>query len=249
MHMCRCKEEGISINGIIAIAAIVAMLLAAGGVLALLRPGAVNVRWLLAAAALVVLNDALLTRGYGLLPDPISGTGWNWTGKTAALVATLAIAAWPTFGWRRAGFTLRQAPGSFASCVPVALAYCAFFLAIGLAFPADPATPEAIAFQLTLPGLEEEAFYRGLLLLTLDRAFTARWRWLGVDWGWGAILSCALFGLAHAFSYDGGFSFDALTMALTAIPSLLAVWLRLRTGSILLPVILHNFGNTIGYLV
>ena len=71
-----------------------------------------------------------------------------------------------------------------------------------------------------------------------------------MDWGWGAVLSCAVFGQAHAFGYsDGAFSFDPLYMALTAIPSLLAVWLRLRTGSLLLPILLHNFGNSIGLFV
>lgn len=38
-------------------------------------------------------------------------------------------------------------------------------------------------------------------------------------------------------------------MALTAVPSLLAVWLVLRTRSLVLPVVLHNFGNAIAYLL
>lgn len=36
-----------------------------------------------------------------------------------------------------------------------------------------------------------------------------------------------------------------MIMALTAVPSFIAVWLRLRTGSLLLPVLIHNFGNSI----
>jgi membrane protease YdiL (CAAX protease family) len=36
---------------------------------------------------------------------------------------------------------------------------------------------------------------------------------------------------------------------LTAVPALIAVWLRLRTGSLLLPVVLHNFGNAISLLI
>lgn len=96
----------------------------------------------------------------------------------------------------------------------------------------QPASAETIAFQLTMPGMEEETFYRGVLLLSLDQAFRGRVTVLGVDWGWGAVLSCALFGLAHAFGFsDGHFSFDPLTMALTALPSFLGIWLRLRTGS------------------
>jgi membrane protease YdiL (CAAX protease family) len=63
-------------------------------------------------------------------------------------------------------------------------------------------------------------------------------------------LSCALFGLAHAFGVSHGHaSFDPLTMALTAVPSFIAVWLRLRTGSLLLPILLHNFGNSISLVL
>jgi len=136
------------------------------------------------------------------------------------------------------------------SAVPVALLYMGFFVAIGLAFDNGPPTAENVAFQMTMPGIEEELFYRGLLLYAFDRAFAGRWRWLGVEWGWSAVFSSALFGLAHAFGYGAdGFAFDPKTMALTAVPAFLAVWLRLRTGSLLLPIVLHNFGNTIGLLI
>lgn len=237
-------------SGVIALAAILAMLLVAGMAIGLADRTRFSPRWLLVAAGLVVLNDVMLTRGYGAIPDLFAGSDWNWQGKLLALAATLAVAALPAFGWRRAGLTLAQAPGSLVAALPAALLYCAFFAAIALAFPAGPANADTIAFQLTMPGLEEEIFYRGVLLLALDRAFRGRVRFLGVEWGWGALLSCALFGLAHAFGYsDGRFSFDAMTMALTAVPSLLAVWTRLRTGSLVLPVVLHNFGNSITLLL
>jgi membrane protease YdiL (CAAX protease family) len=236
-------------DGLIAIAAIVLLLLTAGGAIGLLNRKYFNPHWLLVAALLVAVNDALLTNAYGLLPTVIDGER-NWQGKILALVATLAIAALPAFGWRSVGLTLRQNAGSLVPAIPVALLYCAFFLAMDLAFGGSPGTPEEAAFQLTMPGLEEEPFYRGILLFALDRAFTRRVRFLGVDWGWGAFLSCAIFGLAHAFGYsEGAFSLDPMYLALTAIPSLIAVWLRLRTGSLLLPILLHNFGNSIGLFV
>lgn len=225
------------------------LLLGAGLVLGLLGRRSFDLRWLLVAVGLVLLNNLLLGRGYGLVPDWLGGD-WNWTGKALALAGTLAVASLPMFGWRRVGLTLAQRAGSLRSAIPVALLYCGFFLAIALLFPSDPPSAEDVAFQLTMPGLEEEPFYRGILLFALDQAFRGRVRFLGVDWGWGAVLSCFAFGLAHALSYsDGGFSFDPLTMALTAVPSFIAVWLRYRTGSLLLPVALHNFGNAIGMLV
>jgi membrane protease YdiL (CAAX protease family) len=237
------------VNGLIGLCGILLLLLLVGGILGLLDRERFSLRWLLAAALLVAVNDVLLTGAYGALPNLIPGS-WNWQGKLLALAATLAIAALPIFGWRRVGLTLAQEPGSLKAALPVLALYCGFFLAIGLAFPSDPATSEDIAFQLTMPGLEEEPFYRGILLFALDRAYAGRWRFLGVDWGWGALLSCLLFGLAHAFGFsDGAFAFDPLVMALTAVPSLIAVWARLRTGSLLLPIAMHNFGNLIPMLV
>ena len=236
-------------DGMIGSAGVVAILLGLGGVIGLTRPGAFSWRWLLAAAAFVVLNDVLLTRGYGALPDLVGGD-WNWQGKLVALAGTLTVAALPVIGWRASGLTLRQAPGSLKPALAVSLLYVAFFLMLALAFPGPEATAETVAFQLTMPGLEEEAFYRGVLLLMLGRAFTARLRFLGVEWHWGAVLSCVLFGLAHAFRFsDGAFAFDPLIMALTGVPSVIGVWLVLRTRSVLLPLLLHNFGNAITFLL
>ncbi|WP_339913022.1 CPBP family intramembrane glutamic endopeptidase [uncultured Brevundimonas sp.] len=237
-------------DGLIGISGVIGLLLLAGVVIGLVRPGQLSVRWLLVAAALVLLNDVLLTRGYGHLPDLLPVSDWNWQGKGLALLATLAIAALPGFGWRRSGLTLVQAAGSLKTALPVALVYMGFFALLAWVFPNEPASGETIAFQLTMPGFEEEPFYRGILLVALSHAFLGRVRLLGVEWGWGAVLSCALFGLGHAFGYsDGHFSFDPLTMALTALPSFLAVWMVLRTRSLLLPVLMHNFGNAIMLLI
>jgi uncharacterized protein len=232
-------------DAIVSIAIIVAGLVILGGALGRLG-GGIRWRWLAVAAALVLLNDLLLTRGYGTLPRWPVDAERNWLGKLLALAATLAIAALHAFGWRRSGLTLKHQPGSLRAALPVAAAYALFFLAIALAFDSGPSTAENTLFQLTMPGLEEEPLYRGILLLALDRALPGRVRAVGVDWSWGALLSCALFGAGHAFAFsDGEVAFDPLTFLLTGVPALLAVWLRYRTGSLLLPVLLHNFGNTI----
>lgn len=235
-------------NGLIGLGGTLALLLVLGVAVGCTNRQYFSLRWLLIAALLVAVNDVLLTSAYRLLPDLIGGE-WNWQGKLLALLATLAIAASPAFGFRRVGLTIAQEPGSLKTALPVAFLYCAIFVAIAVAFPGGPSGREEIAFQLTMPGLEEEPFYRGILLFALDRAFTGRKRFLGVDWGWGAVLSCFLFGMAHGFGFShGSFSFDPMTMALTAIPSFIAVWLRLRTGSLLLPILLHNFGNSFSLL-
>ncbi len=233
-------------SGLFGIGGVVAILLAMGAVVGALDRRRFDLRWLLVAAILVLVNDALLTRFYGLLPNLIPGER-NWDGKLLALAGTLAVAALPQLGFRRTGLTLRQKPGSLWTALPVAALYAAVFVGLALVFPNGGPSAENVAFQMTMPGLEEELFYRGVLLFALYSAFAGRWRFLGVEWSWGAVLSCMLFGLAHAFGYSrhGGFSFEPLTFALTAGPSFIAVWVRQRTGSLLLPVLMHNFGNTI----
>ena len=233
-------------DGFIGILGVVALLLGAGVVLGALLPGRMSLPWLLAAALLVLLNDLMLTNGYGLFPSLPLGGDWNWQGKILALAASLVVIALPGFGRRETGLTVVQAPGSLKPALPVVGFYVGLFLILALIFPNEGLSVEALAFQLTMPGLEEEVFYRGVLLVALGRAFAGRVRVLGVDWGLGAVLSCVLFGLAHAFGFsDGEFSFDLLTMGLTAVPSLIALWLALKTRSLVLPVLLHNFGNAV----
>jgi membrane protease YdiL (CAAX protease family) len=236
-------------EGLVSILAIVGGLLALGALLGLADRKNFAVRWLLVAAALVFINDAALTRFYGLLPDVIGGK-WNWLGKGLALIITLAVASHPAFGWGRSGLTLRQNRGSMGPALIVSALLVALFAFFAFSSD-DPAAPaETIAFQTTMPGLEEEPFYRGVLLLALNEAFRGRAKALGIGWGWGALLSSALFGMTHAFRFeDGAFSFDVMTFLLTGVPALTLVWLRERTGSLLLPILLHNFGNSIGHFV
>src|SRR3569623_3480331 len=105
-----------------------ALLLLAGGDQGVFQRRHFSLRWLLAAAVLVALNDFLLTDGYRLIPNLSHGFEWNWQGKVLALAATLAVAALPAFGRRRCGLTLVQAPGWWQPALPVAILDLALFV-------------------------------------------------------------------------------------------------------------------------
>lgn len=238
-------------DAVISIALIAAIVLVAGFALGLVDRANFAPRWLLAGAAVVLLNDALLTNLYGSLPSFLPDSDWNWQGKLLALVTSLAIAFHPAIGWKQIGLTLAQKREGLFGTLAIAAAYCLFFVAIASMFPNDPPNADAVAFQLTMPGLEEEIFYRGLMLFMLNEAFRGRVQVAGANWGWSALLTSLLFGLAHAFSYSSaeGISFDAMIMGMTFVPSFLAIWMRERSGSLLLPVVMHNFGNSIFFFV
>lgn len=206
-------------------------------------------RWLVAAIALNLVYQALLTRGFWLIPDPFPAADWNWAGKLAAIAGTLAVMALPAFGWKRCGMTLDQGPGWRGALVLLAV-LGGLFLCLAVS-PADgPDDLETIAFQWTMPGLDEELFYRGTLLLALNEALRPKVTVLGAGIGWGGLMTTVLFGLTHALSYEAGaIDFDLMTFAMTGIPALLLLWLRERTGSLLMPVIGHNLANGLSTII
>ncbi len=221
---------------------------AAGLVCAAFARGRVRWLWLATALLLMVAYDALLTRGYGHLPLDFGASPWNWEGKALAAALSLGVAA--LLGLRRSGVTLRQHRTGLRGALALSALLVAVFLGLAMWFPGEPADVDTLAFQLTMPGLDEELFYRGVLLLLLNEAFGRPLSVLGAPMGWGALVSSVAFGLTHALGYaDGGFTFDAAAMALTGAPALLLVWLREKTGSLLLPILLHNFGNSVFHLV
>lgn len=210
--------------------------------------GRVRWGWLLATLPLMAVYDALLTRGYGHIPLHFWPSDWNWEGKALAIGLSLIVAS--VLGWRKVGLTLKQdregLPGALALCGLLA----ALFLGLAVWLPGQSFTVDSLAFQLTMPGLDEELFYRGVLLLMLNEAFGRPLKVLGAPMGWGAVITSMAFGLAHALGFqDGAFTFDAMTMAATGLPALLLVWLKEKTGSLLLPVLMHNFANVISMLI
>ncbi len=231
-------------NGLISLLAAMGVILAVGLLGVLLQRGRVQWGWLAGAMVIVVVHDALLTGAWGWLPLPGIGDQWNWSGKIAAAVAMLAVAALPGLGLRRSGLTLVQNRDGVVGALVACGLLMALFIGLAVAFPGEGGDAESFAFQLTMPGVEEEIFYRGVLLLMLNEAFGRPVRVLGAPMGWAAVLTSLAFGLDHALAWSGeGFRFDAMAMALTGGPALILVWLREKTGSVLLPILMHNFAN------
>ena len=235
-------------DAVIAMLGWVAATAAIGLIGAAAMRGRVRWGWLLATVPLMALYDALLTRGYGHIPLHFWPSDWNWEGKALAIGLSLVVAS--VLGWRKVGLTLNQdregLPGALVLCGLLA----ALFLGLAVWLPGEGFTIDSLAFQLTMPGFDEELFYRGVLLLMLNEAFGRPLKVLGAPMGWGAVITSVAFGLAHALGYqDGAFTFDAMTMALTGLPALLLVWLKEKTGSLLLPVVMHNFANAISMLI
>lgn len=102
---------------------------------------------------------------------------------------------------------------------------------------------EYSAVQLVVVALPEELFFRGMMLHLLTRRFPPRRTAFGVGFGWAVVLTSLAFALVHL--PKGG---DPRALA-TFFPALLFAWLRLRTGSLLAPTIVHATSNILIHLL
>ncbi len=174
------------------------------------------------------------------------GEHWNWAGESLALAAVVLVAHQLVraagFSWREFGVTLIQRPGSLRPGLAVSLLVLAanYVLMSFSTFRVASVPLETWLYQASLPGLVEEIVFRGVLLALADRLFAPRWRLAGVQLGWGAVLMTFIFVALH------GFSAHALTGVLPA--ALLYLWLRAFTGSVVLPILVHNAWNLSVYV-
>lgn len=182
----------------------------------------------------------LMAPRWGVMPGH-----WNWQGKALSFLFGVGCVA-ALGAWQEVGITSRLKPGWWKLFAVLAVV----FAGLRFATSHNPSTAEALAFQATMPGLDEELWFRGLWLWFLMRAFGPGYGWLGVQWSWGALIITLLFGLVHIVAYDSTAGGLVLHMerSVTLIFGL-AFWaVRERPGSVWPAVALHNISNAAGHL-
>lgn len=181
---------------------------------------------------------------------------YNWTGKLFELIVCVLFMAWllGVAKWRRQALGLRW---SFDAGTGRAVArvlgpvVAVEFGALWFLVPGERPAWEDHFFQLTAPGLTEELAFRGVLLALLDRAFPRRVRVLGAELGWGAVVSSLVFGLWHGLdvSSSGQLSLAIPPLVIPTLGGFVLAWCRARSGSLVLPVLVHAGMNEVANLI
>jgi membrane protease YdiL (CAAX protease family) len=98
-------------------------------------------------------------------------------------------------------------------------------------------------------GFGEEIFFRGYIQSRVNHAFGRPYRFMGVDFGWGLIVSSLLFGLIHALNpvdyFAGRFDFAWWWMVSNFTAGVFFGVLREKTGSILPGAIIHGLSGVL----
>ena len=185
----------------------------------------------------------------------------NWVGKATGVLCSLA---W-VYALRRAtpaaAGLVRPVPGTVGAVVPAVLV-----VAIGLlaeAYLSRQSFPHLSTGQqlyyVTLPGLDEELFYRGALLGLLAPGLPRTLPLPGTRTSWGGVVGVLLFTLGHGLGFpdrlfDLGFGadfwhyvgawwspdhFPLLVVVFQLGLGLFFLWVRERTGSAWVAAAVH----------
>jgi membrane protease YdiL (CAAX protease family) len=202
---------------------------------------------LLAGFGVVILYWTVSPLGLRLQQvAPISaGLHWNWLGKVLALAG--AVLVWRRSGLSRddLGLTMRQRAGSLLPAVIVVGLICAFAWTYeALRSDGNGLSTERLLFQAVMPGLDEELVFRGLLLAFLIRAFGNGGEPAGASIWWAGTAVTFLFAAGHGlFVADNAIRVDWHALVESGTIGAGLLWLRARTGSLVMPVLAHNLSN------
>lgn len=173
---------------------------------------------------------------------------WNWDGKIYGIACGIAM----YFIFRRQFsennfFTFKQNKEGIKSALKVAVAILAIAILGGVVNEKE-FNLETLLFQISMPGIDEEIMYRGVLLGLMCSAL----RTGGAAWRSPAIIiNAVLFGLVHSLTLgDGALQFNSVNFMWTGLLGYGFGYITIKTRSILIPMLTHNLYNfTLNLLV
>lgn len=184
----------------------------------------------------------------------IESTSWNWSGKIYAIIGSLLF----YYKFRKVFvnydyITFKQnknalKPKFFAISI-------IFLLTIGLSFFSinnSETRLEQLLFQFTMPGIDEELAFRGIMLGLLSNSLKPKIYFRSINLGNPALLiTSILFGLGHSFEIDNNWTFHQNWFEFVNMFAigLLLGWMAIKSGSILIPMISHNLINTLPKII
>ena len=208
-----------------------------------------KVEWtLLLWAGFAFLVYFLLLRSQGAIPTPhlMEELTLNWFGKTMTIASTIMMLYFlPSVSFRAAGVIWTQNKGSLKPVILNGGIILLVTTGLAILVASTPNTSqENLMFQATMPGLDEELFMRGLVLLLFHQAFGKGLNVWGADTGWGFWLAVAIFGLVHGITVQNGEVAVHLSAIMgTGFMGFVLTWMRERTGSLIAPILFHNITN------
>lgn len=111
----------------------------------------------------------------------------------------------------------------------------------------------SVVFFVFFLGPGEELLFRGYIQSRLNSAWGRPFRFFGVPWGWGVIMTSALFGLMHVLSLGdltgGDWRLSWSWGFWTFFSGLVYGYVREKSGGILAPALLHGLPQAVAHII
>ncbi|GET46676.1 CPBP family intramembrane glutamic endopeptidase [Capnocytophaga felis] len=183
-----------------------------------------------------------------ILEFDIVESRWNWEGKALGVICGIGCYLFFRRYFRENDFfTIRQNKENFKPSLIVAVGVVLLSTVVWFLLGKSEFDVETLAFQISLPGVDEEIIFRGILLGLLASSLKEKTAFVGNP---SVLLTAILFGFMHGLTLDKNYAvdFDFIYFIQTAFAGYLWGWITLKSRSILLAILSHNFSNFLGTL-
>jgi CAAX protease family protein len=203
---------------------------------------------------LFVFLNHILVYSYTLKAFHFFNQNWNWSGKVLAICGSIIfLIFYKKYPINEYGITLHQKPKSIRISIVVLAVFVFATILIGLfASQKTNFNLETLSFQLTLPGIDEELAFRGIMIGLLSQILVEH---INISYlkfiNPSILITSILFGLDHAFNFDKNLnlSLDFIMFLQIFLMGIVMGWIFVRSKSILFPMIIHNISNTLMVLI
>ena len=173
---------------------------------------------------------------------------WNWSGKVYAILSSiLFLLIYRKFKLKDYFITYKQDRKFLKTGILIVIVLFTIHLVMNYFFSSSNSIHlETVWYQATMPGLDEELAYRGIMLGLLVQSLKSKILFQNYNLGNPAIIiTSILFGLAHGLSISSSYDiiFKLIPFLRTMAIGILWAWITIKSGSILFSLLSHNLGN------
>ena len=174
---------------------------------------------------------------------------WNWIGKFASIALGFAAILLLQLKNTELGLILPRSRRSWlASAAGLLIGLLLTTLFVLLFGPNPKPDLPTLAYEATMPGIDEELWFRGVYMALLVRGFP-RVRFEMPRWMGPLVITSLQFTAVHVVTLDHGHLGLSMMAALSVLPfGILLAATRVASGSLLGGVLTHNVTNVAGDL-
>ena len=175
-------------------------------------------------------------------------SSWNWDGKIFGIICGIIFYfIFRNYFRENDFFTFKQNKENFKPALIGAISIVLLATIVWFLLGKSDFDTETLAFQLTVPGIDVEIMFRGILLGLLATSLQDKILFLGNP---SILITAILFGFMHALTLNKNFAidFEPIYFLQTGLAGYIWGWITIKSRSILLAISSHNFSNFFGTL-